>query len=134
MISRFPQLIDAFKKCMDWFHIARKSESAYTPAGPLNETAAPEGVLLGFSLFTSSWLLDIFLSCLFVSIVSIVISFARSPKRKLPPHPRRTPIIGNLSQMTDKKWLFSRECKEQFGGYHLDLTDDWKNADVRAWP
>ena len=129
MIYRIPQLIDAFKKCMDWFHIVRKPESAYTPVGPLDGSAAPEGVLLGFSLVTSSWLLDILLSCLFVFIV---ISFARGPKRKLPPHPRGTPIIGNLSQMTDKKWLFSRECKEQFGGYHRDSTDDLKNADVRA--
>jgi hypothetical protein len=129
MTYRIPPLIDALKKYMDWFHVSRKPESAYTPAGPFGGTAAPEGVLLGFSLLTSSWSLDIPLFCL---LVFIVISFARSPKRKLPPHPRRTPIIGNLSQMTDKKWLFSRECKEQFGGYHRNSTDDWKNADVRA--
>lgn len=57
------------------------------------------------------------MSILFCLITFIIISHARSSKKKLPPQPRRTPIIGNLSQMTDKKWLFSRECKEEFGEY-----------------
>jgi hypothetical protein len=55
------------------------------------------------------------ISVSFCLLLSFVISHARSPKRKLPPYPRRTPIIGNLSQLADKRWLLSRECKEQFG-------------------
>jgi len=112
---------------MGWFSVGHKPGSAHAPAGPLG-SAAPGGILLGFSRFASPRPLDLFLFCLFVFIA---ISYARSPKRKLPPHPRRTPIIGNLSQMTDKKWLFSRECKEQFGEYR-DLLRNDTDTDTRA--
>ena len=100
---------------MGWSFVAYEPESAHAPARPLGGIAATEGIHLGFSRFTSPRPLDLSLFCL---VIFIAISYARSPKRKLPPHPPRTPIIGNLSQMTDKKWLFSRECKDQFGGYH----------------
>jgi len=63
------------------------------------------------------------MSILFCLVIFFIISHAKSTKKKLPPHPRRTPIIGNLSQMTDKKWLFSRECKEEFGEYRV-LTQE----------
>ena len=122
MTYRIPPLIDALKKYTGWFPVGYELESAYAPTGLSGGSAAPVGTLLGFSRFASPRPLDLFLFCLFVFVV---ISYARSrsPKQKLPPHPRRTPIIGNLSQMTDKKWLFSRECKEQFGGYHRNSTD-----------
>ena len=57
------------------------------------------------------------MSVLFCLLAFFIISHARSPMRKLPPQPRRNPVVGNLSQMRDKKWLFSRELKEQFGEY-----------------
>ena len=44
-----------------------------------------------------------------------VVRYIRSPWRKLPPSPRRLPILGNSLQLMDKKWLFSRDCKERFG-------------------
>jgi hypothetical protein len=44
-----------------------------------------------------------------------VVHYIRSPWRKLPPSPRRLPILGNSLQLMDKKWLFSRDCKERFG-------------------
>jgi hypothetical protein len=111
------------------------SESAYTPARPLDGGPAPsEQVYLGSppSLFNLLAALGgsnasittgisesrvIATSALFCLLLYLIISYARSPMRKLPPHPPRAPIVGNLSQMTDKKWLFSRELKEQYSEY-----------------
>lgn len=114
MTYRIPPLIDALNKYMGWFPVDYMPESGYAPAGLSGGSAAPAGTHLAFSHLASPRLLDIFLCFL---LAFIFVSYARSPKRKLPPDPRRTPIIGNLSQLNDKKGLFSRECKEQFGEY-----------------
>ena len=48
-------------------------------------------------------------------IVIFVVYYSNSPWRKLPPSPRGLPIIGNVLQVMDTKWLVSKDCKERFG-------------------
>jgi len=48
-------------------------------------------------------------------ILILAVYYFRSPWRKVPPGPRRLPIIGNTLQLMDKSWLISRDCKERFG-------------------
>jgi hypothetical protein len=121
---------------MGWFpdsHIA--SESTYTPANsPGKSVATSEGVPLfsspswhnvlaapgGSNALITGGIYEnraVAMGLLLSLLIFFIISHARSPMRKLPPQPRRIPIIGNLTQMSDKKWLFSRELKEQVGEY-----------------
>ena len=67
---------------------------------------------LGLSVHTG---LSSLLSILFLSLCYL--HYARSPWRKLPPGPRGLPILGNLKELNDKRWLKSRGCKETHGMY-----------------
>ena len=85
------------------------SESALN-SSPKRHTSAMIGPIFQSIWGDSSLAMSILLSLCIIFIVS----YTRSPWRKLPPGPQRLPIIGNTLQLMDKNFLLSKRFKEDF--------------------
>jgi hypothetical protein len=48
-------------------------------------------------------------------VIILAAKYARSPWRRVPPGPKGLPILGNALQFRDRRWMFQKECKENFG-------------------
>ena len=130
--------ISGLKKCMGWPIEARET-SSYTsvlppPSGAdFAKNELPPNHLLQrvssnrLNISTPTSLLretivrpiledpTLMTGILLALLIVFVVSYARSPWRKLPPSPRRMPIIGNALQLLDINWLTSKGCKDRFG-------------------
>ena len=52
-----------------------------------------------------------FVLCLTVILIA---QYATSPWRKVPSGPKGLPILGNVLQLKDKRWMFDKDCKRNF--------------------
>ena len=110
-----PPGVNPLSKCTDWF-LRLYNTSVYAHHVPLHgRTAVGEAQAHNlFPLPTLPFPLKGIFLCL---LVTFIVSYARGSRKRLPPQPRGLPIIGNFFQLSDRKWFYSRDCKESFGEY-----------------
>jgi hypothetical protein len=134
MAYSVPPQVAALKKCMGWFHgLKVHNVSAYAPGVlSIGGTAVGEGVAPN-SLPLSNLPLPLKVIS-FCFLVAFIISYTRSSRQRLPPQPRGLPVIGNFFQFADRRWLFSRDCKERFGEHRVliqSMMTYWGAWDTR---
>lgn len=115
MAYSVPPRINPLKELTDWF-LGVYNAPVYAPAVPLrggsvekDGTASSPLSLLAFPLPLKG--------VLFCFLAIFVVSYARGSRQRLPPQPRPLPIFGNFFQLTNRRWLYSRDCKERFSEY-----------------
>jgi hypothetical protein len=52
-------------------------------------------------------------------VIILALQYTRSPWRKVPPGPRGLPVLGNAREFKNKRWLFGKDCKRQFGPFNF---------------
>jgi len=52
-------------------------------------------------------------------VIVLAAQYARSPWRRVPPGPKGLPILGNALQLSDKRWMFQKECKQNYGTVNI---------------
>src|ERR1700761_1674805 len=113
MVSHFLPRISGLKKCMGW--PLGTHETSTLAASNLFNISAPTSLLRETIVRPILEDTTLMTGIMLALLGFFTLSYIRSPWRKLPPGPRRTPIIGNALQLSDINWLTSKDCKDRFG-------------------
>ena len=92
------------------------------PTTPLNCTTTRSIYCHLFASFSALFTPNVGLVTTLVIILAA--QYVRSPWRRVPPGPKGFPILGNAFQLSNKRWMFQKECKRDFGMsiYHFVNT------------